>query len=195
MAAVGPLSGSRALAPGLARCSAAFRSQRCVVRRASSSSSPEVVTHLTITRPDDWHLHVRDGAALRAVVPATASQYRRAIIMPNLVPPVTTTAMALQYRDRILAAAAGGTCDASAAASSRHDFEPLMTLYLTDSTTPDDVAEAAASGRIVAYKLYPAGATTNSDSGVTDWRRTLPTVRAMAQVRDGGLRRVHGGLG
>ncbi len=115
------------------------------------------MTELTITRPDDWHLHVRDGDALKAVLPATARQFARAIIMPNLKPPVRTVDDARRYRDRILAALPAGS-----------DFEPLMTLYLTDNTSPDDIALAAASGFVKAVKYYPSGATTNSDFGVTD---------------------------
>jgi len=133
---------------------------------------------LTLTRPDDWHLHVRDGAALAAVVPDTARQFARAIIMPNLKPPVTTTALALAYRDRIRAAVPAGV-----------SFEPLMTLYLTDSTPPEEIARAKAAG-VVALKLYPAGATTNSDAGVTDLRRTYRTLEAMQ--RHGLLLLVHG---
>ncbi len=133
---------------------------------------------LTLTRPDDWHLHVRDGAALAAVVPDTARQFARAIIMPNLKPPVTTTALALAYRDRIRAAVPAGV-----------SFEPLMTLYLTDSTPPEEIARAKAAG-IVALKLYPAGATTNSDAGVTDLRKTYRTLEAMQ--RHGLLLLVHG---
>ena len=133
---------------------------------------------LTLTRPDDWHLHVRDGAALAAVVPDTARQFARAIIMPNLKPPVTTTALALAYRDRIRAAVPAGV-----------SFEPLMTLYLTDSTPPEEIARAKAAG-VVALKLYPAGATTNSDAGVTDWRKTYRTLEAMQ--RHGLLLLVHG---
>jgi len=132
---------------------------------------------LTITRPDDWHLHVRDGAVLDSVVPATAACFGRAIIMPNLVPPVTDTAAAMAYRDRILAAA-GDT-----------GFEPLMTLYLTESTAPDTIREAKKAG-IVAAKLYPAGATTNSASGVTDIRNIYPVLEAMAEC--GMLLLVHG---
>ena len=115
------------------------------------------LTILTIARPDDWHLHVRDGEALKAVLPASARQFARAIIMPNLKPPVRTLRDARGYRERILAALPVGS-----------DFEPLMTLYLTDNTSPDDVRDAAASGFVKAIKYYPAGATTNSDSGVTD---------------------------
>jgi dihydroorotase len=133
---------------------------------------------ITITRPDDWHLHVRDGAALRAVLPDTARQFARAIIMPNLNPPVTTTSMAVAYRRRILAALPAGA-----------DFEPLMTLYLTDLTPSDEIARAKAAG-VVAVKLYPAGATTNSDAGVTDIRKTYKTLEAMQ--REGLLLLVHG---
>ena len=133
---------------------------------------------LTITRPDDWHLHVRDGAALAAVLPDTARQFGRAIIMPNLRPPITTAAMAIDYRARILAALPPGA-----------DFAPLMTLYLTDLTPPEEIARAKAAG-VVALKLYPAGATTNSDAGVTDIRKTYKTLEAMQ--RDGLLLLVHG---
>lgn len=126
---------------------------------------------LTITRPDDWHLHLRDGAALAAVLPHTAHQFARAIVMPNLRPPVTTTAQALAYRDRILAALPRGSA-----------FEPLMTLYLTENTTADEVRRAVASGVVHAVKLYPAGATTNSDSGVTDVRRCAAALEAMQGV-------------
>ncbi|HET8802595.1 MAG TPA: dihydroorotase [Marinobacter sp.] len=132
---------------------------------------------LTITRPDDWHLHVRDGDVLRDVVPATAACFGRAIIMPNLVPPVTTARDAGAYRDRILAAATGT------------GFEPLMTLYLTETTTPGMIRDAKAAG-VVAAKLYPAGATTNSDSGVTDIRNIYPVLEAMANC--GMLLLVHG---
>jgi dihydroorotase len=133
---------------------------------------------LTITRPDDWHLHLRDGAAMASVLPHTARQFGRAIVMPNLRPPVTTTAQALAYRDRIVAALPPGA-----------DFRPLMTLYLTDHTAPDEIRRAKAAG-IVALKLYPAGATTNSDAGVTDIRRTHATLEAMQ--REGLLLLVHG---
>jgi len=122
---------------------------------------------ITITRPDDWHLHVRDGAAMATVVPHTAAQFGRAIIMPNLKPPVTTAAQALAYKDRILAAVPAGV-----------RFEPLMTLYLTDNLPPDEIRRAKEAG-VVALKLYPAGATTNSDAGVTDLRKTYPTLEAM----------------
>ena len=132
---------------------------------------------LTITRPDDWHLHVRDGDVLRDVVPATAACFGRAIIMPNLVPPVTTARDAGAYRDRILAAATGT------------GFEPLMTLYLTETTTPGMIRDARAAG-VVAAKLYPAGATPTSDSGVTDIRNIYPVLEAMANC--GMLLLVHG---
>jgi dihydroorotase len=133
---------------------------------------------LTLTRPDDWHLHLRDGAPLAAVLPYTARQFARAIVMPNLKPPVTTTALALEYRERIVAATPAGA-----------DFTPLMTLYLTDTLPPDEIRRAKAAG-IVAAKLYPAGATTNSDSGVTDIRKTYPTLEVMQ--REGLLLLVHG---
>ena len=133
---------------------------------------------ITLTRPDDWHLHVRDGDALRTVVPHTAAQFGRAIIMPNLKPPVTTAALATAYRDRILAAVPEGV-----------RFEPLMTLYLTDNLPADEIARAKRAG-VVAAKLYPAGATTNSDAGVTDLRKTYKTLEAMQ--REGLLLLVHG---
>jgi dihydroorotase len=129
-----------------------------------------MTNEITLTRPDDWHLHVRDGAALAAVVPDTARQFARAIIMPNLKPPVTTAAQALAYRARILAAVPDGL-----------EFEPLMTLYLTDTLPPDEIARAQAAG-VVALKLYPAGATTNSDAGVTDLRKTYKTLEAMQRA-------------
>jgi dihydroorotase len=123
---------------------------------------------LTITRPDDWHLHLRDGALMQSVLPDTARQFARAIVMPNLRPPVTTTGQALEYRQRILAALPAGAA-----------FEPLMTLYLTDNTTADEIRRAAGSGFVHAVKLYPAGATTNSDAGVTDIRKTYAALDEM----------------
>jgi dihydroorotase len=135
-------------------------------------------TEITLTRPDDWHLHVRDGAPLNTVVPHTAAQFGRAVIMPNLKPPVTTAAQALAYRERILGALPRGVV-----------FEPLMTLYLTDRLPPDEIRRAREAG-VVACKLYPAGATTNSDAGVTDVRKTYPTLEAMQ--REGLLLLVHG---
>ncbi|MEB8386075.1 dihydroorotase [Rhodobacteraceae bacterium KMM 6894] len=130
------------------------------------------MTHaLTLRTPDDWHLHLRDGAMLRAVLPATAAHFARAIIMPNLVPPVVTGAQASDYRDRILAARPAGS-----------DFTPLMTLYLTEETDADDVAAAHASGLITAVKLYPAGATTNSASGVSNFDRVQGVLERMAEI-------------
>ncbi|HET7833948.1 MAG TPA: dihydroorotase [Gallionella sp.] len=123
---------------------------------------------LTLTRPDDWHLHLRDDAALRSVLPDSARQLARAIVMPNLRPPVTTTAQALAYRERILTALPQGM-----------RFEPLMTLYLTDNTSAEEIRTAKASGMVHAVKLYPAGATTNSDAGVTDLRKTYAALEEM----------------
>jgi len=123
---------------------------------------------LTITRPDDWHLHLRDGDALESVLPDTARQFARAIVMPNLRPPVTSSAMAEAYRERILAALPAGM-----------NFVPLMTLYLTDNTSPEEIARARASGFVHGVKLYPAGATTNSDSGVTDLNYCQAALAAM----------------
>jgi dihydroorotase len=137
------------------------------------------VTSLTIRRPDDWHLHLRDGDALRAVVPLSAAQFARAIVMPNLKPPVTTTAQALAYRQRIIDALPPGS-----------GFEPLMTLYLTDRTDPSEVDEAKASGVVHGFKLYPAGATTHSDAGVTDIRRVDSVLARMAEL--GVILQVHG---
>jgi len=125
---------------------------------------------LTLTRPDDWHVHLRDGAALTTVVPHTAAQFARAIVMPNLKPPVTSTAMALAYKQRILAALPAGMV-----------FEPLMTLYLTDNMPADEIHRAHEAG-VAAVKLYPAGATTNSSAGVTDIRHTHATLEAMQRV-------------
>ena len=125
---------------------------------------------LTITRPDDWHLHVRDGELMRSVIGSTASVFGRAVIMPNLQPPITTVAAAWAYRERIAAALPRGS-----------RFAPLMTLYLTDATTEDDVAQARASGFIIGLKYYPAGATTNSESGVTELSRAYHALAAMEQ--------------
>ena len=137
-----------------------------------------MTTSITITRPDDWHLHVRDGDALNTVVPHTAAQFARAIIMPNLRPPVTTAAQAIAYKARIQTAVPKGVT-----------FEPLMTLYLTDNLPADEIKRAKDAG-VVAAKLYPAGATTNSDAGVTDLRKTYKTLEAMQ--REGMLLLVHG---
>ncbi len=134
---------------------------------------------LTLTRPDDMHLHLRDGAALRDALPWTARQFARAIVMPNLRPPVVRLQQALDYRQRILHALPAGS-----------DFTPLMTLYLTDETTPDMVAEAARSDMIHAFKLYPAWATSNSDSGVTELKRAYPALEAMQ--REGMPLLIHG---
>ena len=133
---------------------------------------------ITLTRPDDWHLHVRDGAPLATVVPHTAAQFGRAIIMPNLKPPVTTVAQAVAYRERIQAVVPAGS-----------SFQPLMTLYLTDNLPAQELTHAREAG-VVALKLYPAGATTNSDAGVTDIRKTHRTLEAMQ--RHGLLLLVHG---
>jgi dihydroorotase len=128
------------------------------------------VQRITIPRPDDWHLHLRDGEHMRAVLPDTVRRFARAIVMPNLRPPVTTTAAACEYRERILRAVPSGA-----------SFEPLMTLYLTDNTPSDEIERARESGVVHAVKYYPAGATTNSDSGVTDLARTYGVLEAMAR--------------
>jgi dihydroorotase len=137
------------------------------------------MTQLTITKPDDWHLHVRDGNHMASVIGYTARQFGRAIIMPNLNPPVTTSTAAAAYRDRILAALPEGT-----------GFTPLMTLYLTDSTTEEEIRRASESGYIHGIKLYPAGATTNSENGVSDWRNA--TVALAAMEAEGLPLQVHG---
>ena len=140
--------------------------------------TPAKIDQITITRPDDWHVHLRDGDALQTVVPHTTAQFARAIVMPNLKPPVTTAVLALAYRQRILQAVPQGV-----------QFEPLMTLYLTDNLAADEIKRAKDAG-VVALKLYPAGATTNSDAGVTDIRKTYKTLEAMQ--REGLLLLVHG---
>lgn len=126
---------------------------------------------LTITRPDDWHLHLRDGIVLASVLPDTARQFGRAIVMPNLKPPVTTVAQAAAYRERILAVVPEGV-----------SFEPLMTLYLTNNTPPDEIRRAKESGFVHAVKLYPAGATTNSDAGVSDLAKCYKTLEVMQEL-------------
>ncbi|KGJ96516.1 MULTISPECIES: dihydroorotase [unclassified Pseudoalteromonas] len=136
------------------------------------------MTTLTITRPDDWHVHLRDGDQLKDTVRDISRYMGRAIIMPNLVPPATCTETALSYRERIMAAKPQG------------QFEPLMVLYLTDKTTPEEIKKAKATGKIFAAKLYPAGATTNSDSGVTSVKNIYPVLKAMQEV--GMLLLVHG---
>lgn len=139
------------------------------IPKAIMSTSAQQI--LTITRPDDWHLHLRDGAAMSSVLPHTAAQFGRAIVMPNLKPPVTTTEQAAAYRQRILAALPTGM-----------KFEPLMTLYLTNNTPPDEIRRAKESGFVHAVKLYPAGATTNSDAGVTDLKNCYKTLEVMQEV-------------
>lgn len=129
------------------------------------------LTSLTIRRPDDWHLHLRDGEMLKAVLPETTRHFARAIIMPNLVPPVVTAEHAIAYRERIMAAVPKGAA-----------FTPLMTLYLTESTDPEDVRAAHAAGNATAVKLYPAGATTNSASGVRDFEKVRPVLDVMAEI-------------
>jgi dihydroorotase len=126
---------------------------------------------ITLTRPDDWHLHLRDGEALSSVLAHTARQFRRAIVMPNLKPPVTTVDLAAEYRQRILAALPTGAC-----------FEPLMTLYLTDNTPASEVAKAISSGFVKAIKLYPAGATTNSDAGLSDIAKAYDALAEMERL-------------
>lgn len=158
------------------------RAQHFIKRETShqlkTRENTGMTQELTITQPDDWHLHVRDGAALNTVVPHTAKEFARAIIMPNLKPPVTTAAQASAYKQRILQAVPKGL-----------SFEPLMTLYLTDNLPADEIARAKEAG-VVAAKLYPAGATTNSDAGVTDIRKTYKTLEAMQKA--GMLLLVHG---
>ena len=150
--------------------------RRALRRLTTVSASTD---KLTITAPDDWHLHVRDDAKITSVVPFTARVFKRALIMPNLVPPVRTTADAAVYRDKILAAVPPGV-----------SFEPQMTLYLTDNTSPEEIETAAASGFVRGCKLYPAGATTNSDAGVTDVNKCMPALEKMAEL--GLVLEVHG---
>jgi len=146
--------------------------QNLLLKATMTTSPLQTPTQtLTITRPDDWHLHLRDGDALASVLPHTAAQFARAIVMPNLKPPVTTTEQAAAYRQRILAALPAGM-----------QFEPLMTLYLTDNTPPDEIRRAKDSGFVHAVKLYPAGATTNSDAGVTDLKKCYKTLEVMQEV-------------
>jgi dihydroorotase len=147
-----------------------FRALR-QARRPAPRPDPPPATRLTLRRPDDWHLHLRDGAMLRAVLPHSAAWAGRAVAMPNLVPPVATAADARAYRERVLAALPEGSA-----------FRPLMTLYLTEDTDPDDVATAFADGTALAVKLYPAGATTNSHAGVRDLNRVRPVLDRMAAI-------------
>jgi dihydroorotase len=155
---------------GLRRCDSAT-----AALPAHHPTGAAVIIHnmqtLSLTRPDDWHLHLRDGAAMADVLPYTARQFARAIVMPNLKPPVTTTALAGAYRERILAALPAGL-----------RFEPLMTLYLTDNTSADEIRRAKDSGFVHGVKLYPAGATTNSDAGVTQLARCAAALEAMQEV-------------
>jgi dihydroorotase len=137
----------------------------------SATTAPDTPDTLTLIRPDDWHLHLRDGAAMASVLPHSARQFARAIIMPNLKPPVTTAALAAGYRARILAALPAGV-----------RFEPLMTLYLTDNTEPDEIRRAKDTGFIHGVKLYPAGATTNSAAGVTDLKKCARTLEVMQEL-------------
>ena len=131
---------------------------------------------LTIQRPDDWHVHLRDGSALESVAKFTAARFGRAIVMPNLKPAITTTALAAAYRERIVAALPAPN------GSANHRFEPLMTLYLTNTLPAQEVDRAKASGFVHGVKLYPAGATTHSDAGVTDIRRVYPALARMEEV-------------
>lgn len=142
-----------------------------VLMAADSIMMGTAMNTITLRRPDDWHLHLRDGAVLEGVVADTSRHFARAIIMPNLVPPVVTTADARAYRDRIMAALPKGD-----------RFEPLMTLYLTEHTDPDDLEEGKKSGLIHAVKLYPAGATTNSHGGVRDFDKAMPALERMAKI-------------
>jgi dihydroorotase len=139
-----------------------------MLRGANALLECEIMKAVSLTRPDDWHLHLRDEALMHSVLPGTARQFARAIVMPNLRPPVTTTVQAVAYRERILAALPKGT-----------DFEPLMTLYLTDNTPLEEIALARLTGYVHAVKLYPAGATTNSDAGVTNLRKTYAVLEEM----------------
>ena len=138
------------------------------MEKESSIMPQSNIQTLSIIQPDDWHLHLRDGDVLQSTASQAAKQFRRAIIMPNLRPPVTTTEAAQQYRKRILDALPGNT-----------NFEPLMTLYLTDNTPPEEIRKAKESGIVHGVKLYPAGATTNSDAGVTSLDRCIPTLEEM----------------
>ncbi|KAK3165428.1 hypothetical protein QOZ80_1AG0033050 [Eleusine coracana subsp. coracana] len=149
-------------------CVVRFRPSHRPYLRATAMAAQQ--QQLTITRPDDWHLHLRDGGVLEAVLPHSAKHFGRAIIMPNLKPPVTTTARAVEYREEILRALPSGS-----------SFQPLMTLYLTDNTSPEEIKLARKSGVVFAVKLYPAGATTNSQHGVTDIGKCLPVLEEMAK--------------
>src|ERR1700748_2933040 len=173
------ISAARSVAGSAMRKVGALMPAYCTNSGRCENRQMTTLNELSIQTPDDWHLHIRDGAAMAAAVPYPARQFGRAIIMPNLRPPITTTAQAVAYRERILAALPEGST-----------FEPLMTLYLTDTLPPDEIKRARDAG-IVAVKLYPAGATTNSDAGVTDLRKTYKTLEAMQ--REGIKLLVHGG--
>ena len=164
--------------PPRQRCDRVQPKHATQTRRRRRSMAEQLQT-LTLARPDDWHHHLRDGAALATTVPFAARTYGRAICMPNFVPPVTTAALAVAYKERIMKHVPKGS-----------SFEPLMTLYLTDSTTPQDIKDAKASGVVVACKLYPKGATTNSHGGVTDIKKIWKTLDAMEEC--GLLLLVHG---
>ena len=138
---------------------------------AAEAPAPPGVPSITIRRPDDWHIHLRDGAMLKAVLPFTTAQFARGIVMPNLVPPVTTVAAAAAYRERILAARPDGA-----------DFQPMMTCYLTDTTSPDEIERGFAEKVWIAAKLYPAGATTNAHYGVTDLIGIAPVLERMEKI-------------
>ncbi len=153
----------------LSRCISLFSS---LIMSCGVNAMPETsATEISITTPDDWHYHFRDDERLPVTTMYVAQTFKRAIAMPNLKPPVTTTEQALKYREQILQQVPAGV-----------DFEPLMTLYLTDNTTPEEIYRAKQSGKIFAVKYYPAGATTNSDAGVTDINKVIPTLQAMAKV-------------
>ena len=158
------------------------KTDSCSVNSLAIYDSNNNENRVTIIRPDDWHLHLRDGDHMRAVLPDTARRFARAIVMPNLKPPVTTTDLVRGYRERILSALPGGM-----------KFEPLMTLYLTDNTTGDEIRRARQSGMVYAVKYYPAGATTNSDSGVTELIKCEDALAAMEECGPAaaGARRGH----
>src|SRR3979490_383412 len=156
---------------GSLRALPGFQGASCTARRSSAPSRIQPMDRLTLKRPDDWHLHLRDGPAMASVLADSARRFARAIVMPNLKPPVRTTQQALDYRKRILRAL-----------PPRAAFEPLMTLYLTDDTPPEEIARAKLSGYVFGVKLYPAGATTHSDEGVTRLSRSFHTLAKMEEL-------------
>src|SRR3979490_1870051 len=156
---------------GSLRALPGFQGAFCTARRSGAPSRIRPMDRLTLKRPDDWHLHLRDGPAMASVLADSARRFARAIVMPNLKPPVRTTQQALEYRERILQALPPRTA-----------FEPLMTLYLTDNTPPEEIARAKLSGHVFGMKLYPAGATTHSDEGVTRLSRCFHALEKMAEV-------------